>query len=262
MGAMEAAQAFASKAARLTIAGSRRSLHPHPDQSRSDPRCRKCRRPRPEPRPQASTPAADRGTGPPALVQRARPGHLGPRVGLALPPRLLPGRPRRLSGGPRRGGPGSKGGARSSTPSIAIRSGAPEQLHVFAVPRPQGRLRRDDGRHRPEGDPRRPARHPGLGPRPGAGADLFVLLDHRDLRIRPDVEAYGKILRDREGVDPESSVYKTKVAAYADRLVPMNKQRLYPEFPDWPCLCFYPMSKMRQADQNWYTPAVRGADRS
>jgi peroxiredoxin len=68
----------------------------------------------------------------------------------------------------------------------------------------------------------------------------------------PDVDAYGKILRDREGVDPESSVYKAKVAAYADRLGPMNKQRLYPEFPDWPCLCFYPMSKMREGDQNWY----------
>jgi chlorite dismutase len=68
----------------------------------------------------------------------------------------------------------------------------------------------------------------------------------------PDAEAYGKILREREGVDPESAVYKTKVAAYADRLGPMNKQRLYPDFPDWPCLCFYPMSKMRQADQNWY----------
>lgn len=68
----------------------------------------------------------------------------------------------------------------------------------------------------------------------------------------PTVEDYGRILRDREGVDPESSVYKTKVASYADRLEPMNRQRLYPDFPDWPCLCFYPMSKMRQADQNWY----------
>jgi chlorite dismutase len=68
----------------------------------------------------------------------------------------------------------------------------------------------------------------------------------------PDVDEYGRILRDREGVDPESSVYKAKVASYADRLEPMNRQRLYPEFPDWPCLCFYPMSKMRQADQNWY----------
>ena len=62
----------------------------------------------------------------------------------------------------------------------------------------------------------------------------------------PDVEAYGKILTDREGVDPESPTYKTKVAAYAERLGPMNKQRLFPEFPDWPCMCFYPMSKMRE----------------
>lgn len=69
----------------------------------------------------------------------------------------------------------------------------------------------------------------------------------------PDAAEYARILRDREGLDPESNVYKTKVAAYADRLEPMNRQRLYPEFPDWPCLCFYPMSKMRQGEQNWYT---------
>jgi chlorite dismutase len=68
----------------------------------------------------------------------------------------------------------------------------------------------------------------------------------------PGVEEYGRILRDREGVDPESNIYKTKVAQYSQRLEPMNRQRLYPDFPDWPCLCFYPMSKMRQGDQNWY----------
>jgi chlorite dismutase len=68
----------------------------------------------------------------------------------------------------------------------------------------------------------------------------------------PDAEEYGRILREREGLDPESSSYKTKVAAYAERLGPMNRQRLYPEFPSWPCLCFYPMSKMRTGDQNWY----------
>ncbi|MGC8640097.1 MAG: hydrogen peroxide-dependent heme synthase [Isosphaeraceae bacterium] len=68
----------------------------------------------------------------------------------------------------------------------------------------------------------------------------------------PDVEAYGRILRDREQVDPDSSVYKAKVTAYADRLEIMNRQRLQPDFPDWPCLCFYPMSKMRGGEQNWY----------
>ena len=69
----------------------------------------------------------------------------------------------------------------------------------------------------------------------------------------PSVEAYGKMLVEREQADPTSRTYETKVKAYADRLVPMNKQRLTPEFPDWPCLCFYPMSKLRDGDQNWYT---------
>ena len=68
----------------------------------------------------------------------------------------------------------------------------------------------------------------------------------------PSVDDYGRILRDREAVDPETPAYKAKLTAYADRLGPMNQQRLYPEFPDYPCLCFYPMSKMRSGDQNWY----------
>ena len=69
----------------------------------------------------------------------------------------------------------------------------------------------------------------------------------------PDVEAYAEILRHREKMDPESSVYRTRVAQYASRLEAMNHQRLYPEFPDWPFLCFYPMNKMRVGpEQNWY----------
>ncbi|MFO0911210.1 MAG: hydrogen peroxide-dependent heme synthase [Isosphaeraceae bacterium] len=69
----------------------------------------------------------------------------------------------------------------------------------------------------------------------------------------PDAEEYARILKDREGLDPESNAYKARVSSYANRLGPMNQQRLYPEFPDWPCMCFYPMSKMRQGEQNWYT---------
>ena len=47
----------------------------------------------------------------------------------------------------------------------------------------------------------------------------------------PDVDAYGKILRDREGVDPESSIYKTTVAASADRLGPTNAALPFLGFP-------------------------------
>lgn len=89
-----------------------------------------------------------------------------------------------------------------------------------------------------------------LGPSLAIAASFYSITEVSE--YVPDAEAYGKILRDREGIDPESPTYKTKVDQYARRLVPMNKQRLYPEFPDWPCLCFYPMSKLRQADQNWY----------
>ncbi len=63
----------------------------------------------------------------------------------------------------------------------------------------------------------------------------------------PDGEEYAQILRDREKLDPDSSLFKAKVASYTERLGPMNAQRLHPDFPDWPCLCFYPMSKMRRA---------------
>ncbi len=63
----------------------------------------------------------------------------------------------------------------------------------------------------------------------------------------PDEDQYAKILTHREHLDPDSPMFKAKVSAYTDRLGPMNRQRLYPEFPSWPCLCFYPMSKMRRA---------------
>lgn len=69
----------------------------------------------------------------------------------------------------------------------------------------------------------------------------------------PDSEAYGRILRERESMDPESAPYKTKVRQYESRLEAMNRQRLYPEFPDWPIVCFYPMNKSRHPNMNWYT---------
>jgi chlorite dismutase len=53
-------------------------------------------------------------------------------------------------------------------------------------------------------------------------------------------------------MEPSSPAYQTKLNAYTSRLGVMNRQRLYPEFPNWPCLCFYPMSKVREANRNWY----------
>lgn len=130
--------------------------------------------------------------------------------------------------------------------------GAPEQIHAFAVPGHKA----DFGIMMAGRDLKAlhavqlAAQASPLGPALTPTYSFYSLTEVSE--YVPDVEAYGRILRDREGVDPESSIYKTKLAAYADRLGPMNQQRLYPEFPDWPCLCFYPMSKTRQPEQNWY----------
>ncbi len=133
------------------------------------------------------------------------------------------------------------------------RPGAPEQLQGFAVPGHKA----DFGIVMAGTDLRAihavqlAVQASALGPALVATYSFYSITEISE--YVPDVEAYGKILREREGADPETPAYAAKLAAYATRLVPMNKQRLFPEFPDWPCLCFYPMSKMREGGQNWYT---------
>jgi chlorite dismutase len=67
----------------------------------------------------------------------------------------------------------------------------------------------------------------------------------------PSVEEYGQRLV-AEGETEGSDTYQAKVKGYADRLVSMNRQRLTPDFPDWPNTCFYPMNKKRKVGENWF----------
>ncbi len=68
----------------------------------------------------------------------------------------------------------------------------------------------------------------------------------------PTVEQYAERLL-REGEQEDSPTFKAKLKAYQGRLPAMNRQRLTPEFPDWPATCFYPMNKSRNVGANWYT---------
>ena len=76
----------------------------------------------------------------------------------------------------------------------------------------------------------------------------------------PTVEQYAERLR-QEGTSPEDPTYQAKLNAYGQRLPMMNKQRLYPDFPDWPVTSFYPMNKIRHPLANWYQepPSSRSA---
>ncbi|MEM6364612.1 MAG: hydrogen peroxide-dependent heme synthase [Planctomycetota bacterium] len=66
------------------------------------------------------------------------------------------------------------------------------------------------------------------------------------------VEQYRERLI-REGTDPDSPELIAKVNAYEKRLPMMNRNRLEPEFPNWPSACFYPMNKSRVPGANWFS---------
>ena len=68
----------------------------------------------------------------------------------------------------------------------------------------------------------------------------------------PTLEQYGERLQ-REGNDPAGPAYAAKLKAYEERETVMRKQRLYPEFPPWPVMSFYPMNKIRNPQANWFT---------
>ncbi len=67
----------------------------------------------------------------------------------------------------------------------------------------------------------------------------------------PNKEQYAAKLI-RTGEDPESTGFQAKVASYEKRLPMMLAQRLAPEFPNWPAMCFYPMNKARNVGANWF----------
>ena len=67
----------------------------------------------------------------------------------------------------------------------------------------------------------------------------------------PTVEQYGERLR-LDGTSPDDPAYEAKLNAYKQRLPMMNQQRLYPDIPPFPVVCFYPMNKIRHPQANWY----------
>ena len=68
----------------------------------------------------------------------------------------------------------------------------------------------------------------------------------------PTIEQYSERLR-QDGMTEADPAWDARVNAYAQRLPAMNKQRLYPEIPPLPVVCFYPMNKIRHPQANWYT---------
>jgi peroxiredoxin len=87
----------------------------------------------------------------------------------------------------------------------------------------------------------------------GHKADLAVMALGDDLwrlrRLQTDLQAAGLDVVD-------SYVSLTEISEYAQGVPEeMRQARLYPQLPpdDKPAWCFYPMSKRRDGEQNWFT---------
>ncbi|MDH4470334.1 MAG: heme-dependent peroxidase [Verrucomicrobiae bacterium] len=68
-------------------------------------------------------------------------------------------------------------------------------------------------------------------------------------------EEYAAKLEHEEGINARMPAFEEKMQAFRDRISKYIQDRLYPELPkakEWPVFCFYPMSKRRNPDQNWY----------
>lgn len=60
-------------------------------------------------------------------------------------------------------------------------------------------------------------------------------------------------LKKERGLAEGSAEFDAALAEIRDRLEKYASFRLYPQLPDWPVVCFYPMSKRRGDVKNWYS---------
>ncbi len=57
----------------------------------------------------------------------------------------------------------------------------------------------------------------------------------------------------QEKLDPESDEFKERFETFRKKIKEYEHYRLYPEMPEWEVMCFYPMLKRRQGEDNWYS---------
>lgn len=60
-------------------------------------------------------------------------------------------------------------------------------------------------------------------------------------------------LKAEKGLSEGTPEYDAALKEFDERMQHYLKHRLYPVLPDWPVICFYPMSKRRLGGDNWYS---------
>ena len=88
---------------------------------------------------------------------------------------------------------------------------------------------------------------------PGTIDTVYSYLSITELTEYQPTEDDLKARAQREfKLEEGTSEYEAKLAELAEWKADYEKFRLYPEMPDWEIMCFYPMLKKRQGEDNWY----------
>jgi peroxiredoxin len=66
-------------------------------------------------------------------------------------------------------------------------------------------------------------------------------------------EDFHPMLIEEEKLEKDSDAFNERVKQIQTKLDEYQHYRLYPELPDWELMGFYPMSKKREGDDNWYS---------
>lgn len=87
---------------------------------------------------------------------------------------------------------------------------------------------------------------------PGALAPVYSYFSVTELPEYVATDDDLKAILAREGVVPGHPEFADRFAAAQKRNAEYQHYRLHPELPDWEIMCFYPMNKRRQGNDNWY----------
>jgi hydrogen peroxide-dependent heme synthase len=91
-----------------------------------------------------------------------------------------------------------------------------------------------------------------LGPDVLTPAFSFYSLTERSEYTTTE-EEFSVSLVAEKGLSKDSAEFSQAVEDFRKRMKKYLQDRLYPNLPDWPVVCFYPMSKRRNEHQNWYS---------
>ncbi len=56
-----------------------------------------------------------------------------------------------------------------------------------------------------------------------------------------------------KGLTEGSDEFEKGLKEFDERMAHYRSYRVYPQLPDWPIMCFYPMMKRRSGNDNWYS---------